>query len=82
MGRIDRLVKKNDHQAYRVYGVIPPEKIPDEGREFGPTTSQQMEHLYQEQREVKGCLWLVAIAVALTIAISLYYLWHQSGFVP
>jgi hypothetical protein len=41
-----------------------------------------MEHLYQEQREVKGCLWLVAIAVALTIAISLYYLWHQSGFVP
>jgi len=40
-----------------------------------------MEHLYQEQREVKGCLWLVAIGVALTIAIGLYYLWHQPGFV-
>ena len=81
MGRIDRLVKKIDRQAYRVYGVIPPEESPDEGHEFGPTTSQQMEHLYQEQREVKGCLWLVVIAVALIITIGLYYLWHQPGFV-
>jgi len=52
------------------------EKGEGEGRELGPTTSQQMEHLYQEQREVKGCLWLAVIAVALVIAIGLYYLWR------
>lgn len=72
-----KVIEKIDRQARRVYGVISPEEGPDEeGRELGPTTSQQMEHLYQEQREVKGCLWLAVIAVALIIAIGLYYLWH------
>lgn len=77
-----KVIEGIDRQARRVYGVLPPEEGPDEGREFGPTTSQKMERLYQEQREAKGCLWLAVIAVALIIAISLYYLWHQSGFVP
>jgi len=50
--------------------------IYDEERELDPATSQKMERLYQEQREVKGCLWLAVIAAALVIAIGLYYLWH------
>ena len=77
MDRRESLLEKIDRQVRRVYGVIPPGEGPDEGREFSPTTSQQMEHLYQEQREVKGCLWLAVIAAALIIAIALYFfLWR------
>jgi len=68
-------VEKMDRQVQRVSGLIPPEETPDEGYEPGPTTSQQLERLYQDQREVKGCLWLVVIAVVLVTIIGLYLIY-------